>query len=342
MDAAAHAPAPSDAASGRSRRSGSASSPSALAYAVTARGAGLSLLETQALSVFVFAGSAQFSAVGLFAAGAGGLEIVLTTLLLNVRHLLYGLSLGRDLPSDAARATRSRPSSSPTRPSASSPRRRSGRSRFLLGIELSLFVMWNLATLGGFLARRSDPRSRPSSASTSSSRSRSSRCSCRSSARGSSSLVAVGSGALAYGLARELARRPADPRHRDRRQPPRCVSDPRDAGRSRRSTPTTRRGRSHDASGSRSPGWSRSRSARATQGSSVAPSCRTSGSGSSTSSRSPSSRRSSRRRSRATSARGRSASLAAIVAAAAAWRTRQLWVAIVVGMAVFWLLRIPF
>ena len=34
--------------------------------------------------------------------------------------------------------------------------------------------------------------------------------------------------------------------------------------------------------------------------------------------------------------------LAAIVAAAAAWRTRQLWVAIVVGMAVFWLLRIPF
>ena len=33
---------------------------------------------------------------------------------------------------------------------------------------------------------------------------------------------------------------------------------------------------------------------------------------------------------------------AAAVAAAAAWRTRQLWVAIAVGMAVFWLLRIPF
>jgi len=32
---------------------------------------------------------------------------------------------------------------------------------------------------------------------------------------------------------------------------------------------------------------------------------------------------------------------AAIVAAFAAWRTRQLWVAIVVGMAGFWLLRIP-
>ena len=32
---------------------------------------------------------------------------------------------------------------------------------------------------------------------------------------------------------------------------------------------------------------------------------------------------------------------AAAMAAAAAWRTRRLWVAIVVGMGVFWLLRIP-
>ncbi len=33
---------------------------------------------------------------------------------------------------------------------------------------------------------------------------------------------------------------------------------------------------------------------------------------------------------------------AALLAGLAAWRTRQLWVAIAVGMAVFWLLRIPF
>jgi branched-subunit amino acid transport protein len=33
---------------------------------------------------------------------------------------------------------------------------------------------------------------------------------------------------------------------------------------------------------------------------------------------------------------------AAALAAVAAWRTRQLWVAIAVGMGVFWLLRIPF
>ncbi len=34
--------------------------------------------------------------------------------------------------------------------------------------------------------------------------------------------------------------------------------------------------------------------------------------------------------------------VAAALAIVAAWRTRQLWVAIAVGMAVFWLLRIPF
>ena len=72
--------------------------PFALVYAVLARDTGLSLLETQALSALVFAGSAQVSAVGLFGSGAAALEIVSTTFLLNVRHVLYGLSLGRRIP----------------------------------------------------------------------------------------------------------------------------------------------------------------------------------------------------------------------------------------------------
>ena len=72
--------------------------PFALVYAVLARDAGLSVLETQSLSVLVFAGSAQLSAVGQFASGAAVVEIVSTTFLLNVRHVLYGLSLGRRIP----------------------------------------------------------------------------------------------------------------------------------------------------------------------------------------------------------------------------------------------------
>lgn len=124
--------------------------PFGVAYAVIARDAGLSLLETQALSLLVFAGSAQVSAVGLIGRGAGGLEIVLTTFLLNVRHVLYGLSLARRVPM--------------------SPRERAVGAYFLtdeaygvsiargartfgyvLGAELSLFVTWNLATFAGGL-----------------------------------------------------------------------------------------------------------------------------------------------------------------------------------------------
>jgi 4-azaleucine resistance transporter AzlC len=124
--------------------------PFGLAYAVTARNAGLSVLETQALSLLVFAGSAQVSAAGLFGAGASGLEIVLTTFLLNVRHVLYGMSLARAIKLTPRR-----------RPVAAyfltdeafgvviaSPER---SFPFLLGAELSLFVTWNLATFGGAL-----------------------------------------------------------------------------------------------------------------------------------------------------------------------------------------------
>ena len=124
--------------------------PFGLAYAVTARSAGLSLVETQALSLLVFAGSAQFSAVGLFAAGAAGLEIVLTTLLLNVRHALYGVSLARTVP--LTRLQRPAAAYFLTDEAFGVVAVAKERSfRFLFGAELSLFLVWNLATLGGFL-----------------------------------------------------------------------------------------------------------------------------------------------------------------------------------------------
>jgi 4-azaleucine resistance transporter AzlC len=54
---------------------------------------GLTPVAAQALAAFVFAGSAQFIAVGLIASGASGFVIVLTTAIVNLRHLLYGVSL---------------------------------------------------------------------------------------------------------------------------------------------------------------------------------------------------------------------------------------------------------
>lgn len=64
-----------------------------IVYAVAARAAGLSPLETLAMSVFVHAGAAQFAATGLIAGGAGPLAVTLATAITNARHLLMGASV---------------------------------------------------------------------------------------------------------------------------------------------------------------------------------------------------------------------------------------------------------
>lgn len=48
---------------------------------------------TFAMSLFVYAGSMQYAAVGLLSAGASLVTIALTTLLVNARHLFYGISM---------------------------------------------------------------------------------------------------------------------------------------------------------------------------------------------------------------------------------------------------------
>ena len=58
---------------------------------------GLAAAEIQGLSLFVFAGSAQFVAVQLIGQGAAPLVIILTILIVNLRHLLYSASLSPHL-----------------------------------------------------------------------------------------------------------------------------------------------------------------------------------------------------------------------------------------------------
>lgn len=67
--------------------------PIGFAFGVLASQVGLSLIEATAMSIFVFAGSAQLIAVGMIGAGAGMLAIVLTTFIVNLRHLLMSAAL---------------------------------------------------------------------------------------------------------------------------------------------------------------------------------------------------------------------------------------------------------
>ena len=130
--------------------------PFAVAYAVTARAAHLSVLETQFMSLSVFAGASQFAAAGLFGQGVGAGAIIFTTFLLNVRHVLYGLSLARQLPLNGWRrvlAAQLLTDEAYGVTIAAAPKTPGGLSlAFLLGAELSLYAVWNLFTLVGSLA----------------------------------------------------------------------------------------------------------------------------------------------------------------------------------------------
>lgn len=67
--------------------------PIGFAYGVLAKGAGLTAWETGLMSLMVYAGASQFIAVGLLAINAPFVTIILTTFLVNLRHLLMGAAL---------------------------------------------------------------------------------------------------------------------------------------------------------------------------------------------------------------------------------------------------------
>ncbi|MDY7223462.1 AzlC family ABC transporter permease [Halalkalibacterium halodurans] len=67
--------------------------PAALTFGLLAKGTGLTLLETIAMSLFVYAGASQYMALTLIAIGTGTIEIILTTFIVNIRHLLMSASI---------------------------------------------------------------------------------------------------------------------------------------------------------------------------------------------------------------------------------------------------------
>ena len=67
--------------------------PIGFAYGVLAKQAGLSVFNAVAMSVLVYAGSAQLVGAGLFAAAAPALSIIATTFVVNLRHMLFSAAL---------------------------------------------------------------------------------------------------------------------------------------------------------------------------------------------------------------------------------------------------------
>ncbi|AOE83878.1 AzlC family ABC transporter permease [Pseudomonas sp. TCU-HL1] len=67
--------------------------PFGIIFGTLAGGAGLSGWQAMGMSLLVFAGSAQFIAITLLGGGAGVAVVLLTTLVVNLRHALYSATL---------------------------------------------------------------------------------------------------------------------------------------------------------------------------------------------------------------------------------------------------------
>ena len=62
--------------------------PVGIAYAIMARQAGFSILHTCQMSLMVFAGASEMMAAGMWGQGAGLTAIIVTTFILNLRHVI--------------------------------------------------------------------------------------------------------------------------------------------------------------------------------------------------------------------------------------------------------------
>lgn len=130
-------------------------------FGVLAVAEGLSLAQTCALSLLVFAGGSQFAAVGVVAAGGAAGAAVASGLLLNARYVAFGLTVAPLLRGPVWRralgAMLMTDESAALALSEPDPRA-AARAYWTTGAVL--YVTWNLGTLVGALAGEAlgDPR----------------------------------------------------------------------------------------------------------------------------------------------------------------------------------------
>jgi 4-azaleucine resistance transporter AzlC len=137
--------------------------PFGMLYGVTALAAGWSPFQTMAMSLLLFAGAAQLATVSLVAGGAAFVAVVVAVFIMNLRHVLYGMSLARELPQDEPPPRLVQAFTLTDESYAVTIREsRQGRAStaFFWGASLTLYLSWQLATALGILLgdRIPDPR----------------------------------------------------------------------------------------------------------------------------------------------------------------------------------------
>ena len=123
--------------------------------------AGLSVLQTCALSLLMFTGASQFALVGVVAAGGAPLSGAATALLLGTRNTLYGLRMAPLLQWRGWRRTAAAQLLIDESTAMSVNRGSVAASRLgFVSTGLAVFVLWNAATAVGAVGGQvlGDPR----------------------------------------------------------------------------------------------------------------------------------------------------------------------------------------
>jgi 4-azaleucine resistance transporter AzlC len=148
--------------------------PFGMIYGTLAITAGLPVAAAQAMSAIVFAGSAQFVATQLLAAGTPPIVLLLTIFIVNLRHALYSASvapyverlprrwrwlLAYLLTDEAYAVAIMRYQQAGSRPEPAPPAAQPDRRHwYFLGAGLALWSVWQASTAAGiFLAAQMPP-----------------------------------------------------------------------------------------------------------------------------------------------------------------------------------------
>jgi 4-azaleucine resistance transporter AzlC len=129
--------------------------PLGMIYGVLAAAAGLTEISAQSMSAIIFAGSAQFMLVQLIGMGTPAIMMILTNLIVNLRHMLYSASIAPylnhlSLPWKALLAyllTDEAYAVSIMHYQKTGP----GRNRhwYLFGAGIALWICWQISTAAG-------------------------------------------------------------------------------------------------------------------------------------------------------------------------------------------------
>jgi 4-azaleucine resistance transporter AzlC len=124
-----------------------------LSFGVGSVSAGASVAQTCALSLLVFTGASQFSAVSVLGAGGSPAAAMGGALLLAARNTAYGLALAPRLPGSLGRRLLAAQLTIDESTAMAVAQRDPARQRAAFWVTgASIYAFWNLGTLAGALA----------------------------------------------------------------------------------------------------------------------------------------------------------------------------------------------